>query len=214
MRRRYLVPGVLALCALPTAGRAGYIDLTTLLSENFDELTPTLGTTSVGAFHTINGTNVDIVGGNLFGNLCVGSESGNCIDLNGTGGNPQGVVRSNIAFSLVPGLIYSLFYTLNGSQRGNTASATAFLGDPSNGFTFTVPSGEAHGNVSSTFTVTAPETVFLTFAANQGGDVGPLLDNVRLISYRGAVLPEPATLSLFAVGFLGLALRRKALRTS
>jgi hypothetical protein len=31
-----------------------------LLSENFDELTPQLGATAVGALHTIDGTNVDI----------------------------------------------------------------------------------------------------------------------------------------------------------
>lgn len=40
-----------------------------LLSENFDELTPQLGATAVGALHTIDGTNVDIVGGALFGSL-------------------------------------------------------------------------------------------------------------------------------------------------
>ena len=48
----------------------------TLLSENFDRPTPQLSLTTAGAFHTLNGTNVDVVGGSLYGELCSAPESG------------------------------------------------------------------------------------------------------------------------------------------
>src|SRR5262249_20098111 len=121
-----------------------------------------LGATSVGAFHTINGTNVDILSGSLFGNLCAPAVPGNYIDLNGTGGNPQGVLQSNTAFSLVPGLDYHLEFVLLGSQRGNTTSATVTSGPINSTFTL------ASGDVSSLFpvgisgiTVSAPTTTYL-----------------------------------------------------
>src|ERR1700744_4682072 len=70
-----------------------------ILSENFDALTPALTVTSVGAFSAINGTNVDIVDNTMgYGALCAGPESGNCVDLAGTGGNPNGLLRSNTQF--------------------------------------------------------------------------------------------------------------------
>lgn len=90
------------LCLASSVCRAD----TTLLSENFNELTPQLTATSVGAFHAINGTNVDIVGGALFGYLCVSPESGNCIDLDGTGGNSQGMLQTVNAITLDPGQTY------------------------------------------------------------------------------------------------------------
>ncbi len=208
MEKRYLIPGVLALCAVP----AGWAS-TTLLSENFDELTPALAATSAGAFSTISGTNVDIVGGGLFGSLCAAPESGNCIDLNGTGGNPQGVLRSTAAFSLMPGVSYSLSFDLIGSQRGNTTSATVTFGPYSQ--TFTLTSGNVTSGIVSDqlITVSAPTTAFLTFAANQGGNIGPLLDNVLLTSGPGTGVPEPATLGLLALGFAGVGLARRKRRT-
>ncbi len=119
--------GTAVLCGL-TASAYGSV----VLSENFDGLTPGLSATSVGDFHTINGTNVDILGPGLFGNLCVSPESGNCIDMDGSGGNPQGQLQSNTQFG--PGT-YLLSFDLIGSSRGNTASVTASLGNYSQVFT-------------------------------------------------------------------------------
>ena len=101
-------------------GLSASLHAAVILSENFDELTANLGVTSVGAFSTINGTNVDIVGpGDGFGSLCAAPASGNCVDLDGTGGNPQGQLQSNMTFA--PGS-YLLSFDLIGSQRGTTAS--------------------------------------------------------------------------------------------
>ncbi|HLI86498.1 MAG TPA: hypothetical protein VKV17_21495 [Bryobacteraceae bacterium] len=71
-------------------GLCGAANASVVLSENFDELTPNLAVTSAGAFSAINGTNIDLVGGGLFGSLCASPESGNCVDMNGSFGNPQG----------------------------------------------------------------------------------------------------------------------------
>ncbi len=76
MKSSFLVKASLTI--LSAVCLAPQLHASPILSENFDELTAALSVTSVGAFHTLNGTNVDIVGGSLFGSLCAGPESGNC----------------------------------------------------------------------------------------------------------------------------------------
>jgi PEP-CTERM motif-containing protein len=205
MQRKLWIAGALALAALPAASLAS----TTLLDENFNGLAPMLTATSVGEFSAIDGTNVDIVGGALFGSLCVAPESGNCIDLDGSNGNnPQGILRSNSAFSLVPGVDYHLSFDLIGSQRGITTSATVTLGSYDKVFTLT--SGDVTSGVVSDqlITVSAPTSAYLTFTSNTPGNVGAVLDNV-LLTAGSAAVPEPATLGLLGLGFAGLGLARR-----
>lgn len=181
-----------------------------LLSENFDELTPQLSATSVGDFHTIDGTNVDIVGGALFGSLCASPESGNCVDMDGTGGNPVGVLQSNSSIALNPGTTYLLSFDLIGSQRGPTDSVTVTFGPYDQTFVL-AGNDDSSGIVSNAaITVTSPTSSFLTFQSNDppGSNEGELLDNVVITSQSTAV-PEPASLSLLAGALLGFGLIRR-----
>jgi hypothetical protein len=191
--------GLLAFCIAP-AVHAGII-----LNENFDELTQQLTVTCAGAFSTINGTNVDVVGSSFA--LCNGPESGNCIDMNGSGVNPQGQLQSNMVFA--PGS-YLLSFDLIGDQRGSTASVTVTLGNFDQ--TFTLASAALTGGIVSDAPVTVTTPSQLLFASDVPGDIGLLLDNV-VVSTAGTstAVPEPSSLLLLGSGLLAgaLALRRR-----
>jgi hypothetical protein len=201
--------GVFALCGQTVRRSAQVLGLlmafasisfgATILSENFNELTPQLSATSVGAFHTINGTNVDIVGGSLFGSLCVSPEGGNCVDMDGTGGNPQGQLQSN---ELFPAGNYLLSFDLIGSQRGTTASTTVTFGNYDQ--VFTLASAAVSGGIVVNESVTLSSPGYLLFASDTPGDIGDVLDNVS-VSTATTTIPEPSSLLLFASGLLTLA---------
>ena len=176
-----------------------------LLFENFDELTPSLSATSAGVFHTINGTNIDIIGGALFGSLCAAPTSGNCIDLGGSGGNPVGQLALTTSLSLAAGT-YDLSFDLIGSGRGQTTSTTVTFGSYSH--TFVLASGDTAGGIVVNQLVTvAGGPTQLMFVNNGGGDgnVGAILDNVVVSSPDMTPTPEPGTLGLMATGVLAAA---------
>jgi hypothetical protein len=200
----------IATLALMPAAFGGTI----VLNENFDELTPGPTQTSIGAFTAINGTNVDVVGGingSYFPSLCVSPESGNCIDMDGTGGNPVGVLQSNTAFGIAT---YLLSFDLIGSQRGSSASVTVTFGNYDQ--TFTLASGDDSSGVvvNALVTVSGTASNLVFTSTDPAGDLtGALLDNVCLVrnasnqvtnpaaagSACAAATPEPAS------GFLMLA---------
>ena len=150
-----------------------------ILQENFDELTQRDAVTSAGAFTAINGTNVDIVGGAV----CVSPESGNCLDMNGTGGNPQGDIESG-SITLNPGVQYTLSFNLIGSQRGVTTSTTVSFGPYSQTFNL-ASNDDTSGIVSVPITVSSTTTTNLQFKSNTSGNIGALLDNVLITSGTG-----------------------------
>ena len=195
-----LVACIPALCAATTPLHASTI----LFSENFNSAAVGLDVNQAGQFNTIHSSNVDVVGGSTFGYLCSGPESGNCVDLGGTGGNAKGNLVTTI--NLAAGT-YDLSFDLIGSQRGETTSTTVNIGNYSQ--TFLLASGNLTSGIinNQLFTVTGGPTQ-LQFINNgfprADHNIGALLDNVSISSTTSPV-PEPGTLSLMATGLIGLA---------
>jgi hypothetical protein len=144
-----------------------------VLNENFNELPEQLAATSVGAFMTINGTNVDIIGPEYGG--CPAPESGNCVDMNGSGGNPQGQLQSTMVFA--PGSYLLSFDLMPTARTGDTLSVTVTLGNYNQTFVLTYGGSPSSGIVlEAPVTVTTPSQ--LLFASNVPGNIGLVLDNV------------------------------------
>ncbi len=179
---------------------------TPVFFENFDTLTPSLSVTTVGPFSAIDGTNVDIVGGGLFGGLCRGPESGNCVDMGGSGGDAFGNLELTTPLNLAPG-VYDLSFDLIGSDRGQTTSTTVNFGSYSH--TFILTSGDVTSGVvvDQPVTITGGLTQLQFIDNNIGGDpnVGALLDNIEITTGVPSTVPEPGTLGLLATGLLGVA---------
>ncbi len=194
------------LLFVPAAGLLPVtLHATTIFSENFDELTAALAVTTVGPFSAVNGTNVDIVGpGNGFGALCAPPESGNCVDMSGSGGNSVGQLQLTTPLNLAAGTYY-LSFDLIGSQRGTTTSTTVDFGPYSQTFVL-ASSDDTSGIVVNEAVTIAGGPTQLEFIDNSPNDnIGALLDNIVITTAATSPVPEPGTLGLLATGLLGFA---------
>jgi hypothetical protein len=206
VKRFYLLIVASVLC-----GIAVYLRYpTTELSENFDGVKPELTLEDAGAFHTLNGTNVDVLGSDLQANLCAAPESGNCVDLGGTGGNPQATLQSMKPIDLEPGETYRLSFQLIGSQRGNETSTTVSFGPYRE--TFVLESGDNKSGIvkDAAVTVSEAQSAFLTFTNNTKTEEGALLDNVSVVSTGAGSGVSAISLLVVAAGCVLLFFLRPA----
>jgi hypothetical protein len=212
---------LLALAVLAASvTSAPLFGLSTIFSENFNELTQGLTKTTAGQFYTIGGSNVDVIGATNdgyfdAGHQTVSGESGNVIDLGGTGGNPLGELQTKI--TVTPGQEYGLFFDLAPSERGSYSASTTTQvsvgssADPTADAQMAPiiqgPYGPAVPE-SYFFTGAASGTEYITFSLTSSGNdnVGSLLDNVKVETppYITST-PEPNTLILLGSGFAVLA---------
>lgn len=202
------------LCVPALLLMTGVLHADPIFSENFDEATVGLAVSTAGQFMAINGSNVDVVNNESgFGNLCTGPESGNCVDMGGSGGkNPVGSIDLTTPLDLAPGTYY-LSFDLIGSQRGPTTTTTVIFGGYTQ--TFTLASDDDTSGVVTNMAVTiSGGPTQLEFIDNSEADnIGALLDNVSISSDAPSPVPEPGSLTLLATGLLGAAgvLRRRFL---
>jgi hypothetical protein len=192
-----------AFCAVPSSLHA-----TTIFSENFNEVPVSLTLTTAGAFSAIDGTNIDVVGGALFGSLCTGPESGNCVDMGGSGGNALGNIELTTPLNLTAG-VYDLSFDLIGSQRGQTTSTTVNFGSYSQTFILTSDDITSGVVVNEAVTIAGGPTQLQFINNGDGGNpnIGALLDNIEITTPGSTppTVPEPGTMGLLATGLLGVA---------
>ena len=96
LKHAFLVLVATSLCVV---GLSLHAQATTVLSENSDELTPTLDVTFARRLQCDRRNQCRHRRGRCVSPLCVAPESGFCIDLDGTNGNPQVILQSNTAIT-------------------------------------------------------------------------------------------------------------------
>ncbi len=184
---RLLAP--LSLAVLLTASVAAHA---TTFTDGFATGTPGLGVTVAGNFTTNgNGTNVDLLGpgpGQNYGYLCAAGVS-QCVDMGGTGGNPDGDIFSNTSFAAGT---YYVTFDLTGNERSGSSETQVYLGSTL--------------IVDDTLSV-SQDAPFAGYVTTTGGDlefraIGASNQGTILNSASVSSTPEPSSLVLLGSGLM------------
>jgi len=162
----------------------------------------------VGVLNYIGFANWDVTDGtvDLIGNGYFDFQPGYglYVDMDGSTGN-AGMMTSGIY--LAAGA-YTLQFDLAGNHRNNAGEqvdVSVAMG-PIFSKSYSLNQDDPFQTFTETIDVAADGDYFLQFEGVGGDNIGMLLDNVKIAS-----VPEPATMLLFGIGFLGLAIGRKKL---
>ena len=196
-----LIFGLLATAALLFG--AGSANAAPIFFEDFNGETLGLGVSTLAQFSVVG--DFDVIG---FGFIDLYPGNGNYLDLDGSGG-PSATITTMMSFA--PGT-YVLEFDIGSNGGPNSMLVT--LGTYSETFTRT-GSVSPLENISRTITLTSAST--LSFKETTGPDTaGIILDNVSLSEAPpvrdASAVPEPASMSLLALGaagMLGFRLRRR-----
>jgi choice-of-anchor C domain-containing protein len=150
------------------------------------------GSSAITGWEIFDGT-IDYIG--TYWQAANGSRS---VDLNGNDG-PAGIRQT---FDTISGGTYEVRFALAGNLDGApaTKSVQVTSGGASQLFTFTIPPGASRADMgwayhSLLFTATSGSTTLSFLSDTAGAFYGPALDDVSVTT-----VPEPATLSLVALG--------------
>lgn len=217
----------LAAVALAAPASAGVV-----FSDSFDTEAGGNSALNYAGFANFAVTgNVDVVKNGDFGITCNGS----CVDLDGSSG--PGSITSLASFAFNAGDAVRLSFALGGSQRssafdgyfveltfGGMTSVLNYGFNWGGGDIVVFPSVSTTGIYSSTgiagtdpfgprsvfFTAGTAGTLKFSIGTQSADNIGPLLDDVKLVIDSGAV-PEPAAWAMMLAGFglVGGAMRRR-----
>ena len=178
-----------------------------IFEEDFSGATPGANNSLAGTQFTVTSGAVDIIGvlnGSFF--TCVNNPGGNCLDLVGSPG--LGSISSIPTFNLTAGDTYTIAfgYILQGFASGSTATSDFTVGLGS--FSPTLTAVPMVQEASLSFVPGSNETgVNLTFTADTTPDDfhGAVLDHIVLTETSSVTpVPEPSTLAMMLIGFVGL----------
>lgn len=222
------------LAAAAALAGVGPAHAAVVFTDNFNAETPDAPAGGLTNWNTIGTVDV-VAASNPYGITVAAPASGNIIDLDGSPG-PGEIVMKN-AFAFNTGDIVKLSFVLGGSQRvvGTDNFFTRFIFGPvsqsfsggagtgvlsslggsgflagTSTFNRNIASNMPFGTSSFSFVAGNSGSIRLAFGSSSRDNVGPLLDNVSLDITSGAV-PEPATWAMMILGFglIGAAMRRR-----